>query len=82
MIEEKLKALLALAANAGTEHEASAAAAQAAKLAEKYRIDVATLEGVGEASEKASMADEPLYTSRRKSSWKVRLAMALAEDNN
>ena len=35
-IETKLKALLNLAANASTEGEAQAAAAQAAKLAEKY----------------------------------------------
>lgn len=81
-ITEKLKSLLALAANASTEHEASTAAAQAAKIAEKYRIDVATLEGVGEATEQASRADDPLFKSRRKSAWKIQLSLILAKDNN
>jgi len=79
-IETKLKALLNLAANASTEGEAQAAAAQAAKLAEKYRIDVATLPG-GSVDE-ARQADDPLYSMGQRKAWQMQLAGTLSRANN
>lgn len=79
-IETKLKALLNLAANASTEGEAQAAAAQAAKLAEKYRIDVATLPG-GTVDD-ARKADDPLYSMGQRKAWQMQLAGTLSRANN
>lgn len=73
-IEQKLKNLLHLAKNAATDGEAAAAAAQAAKIAEKYRIEIATLDGIGEVEERTVKAEDPLFSAMNNIHWKVDLA--------
>jgi len=78
-IIEKIRALRALATSANI-HEAQAAAAQAARLAEKYRIDEAELLLTGEAVEEPMHVDpEPIVTWARTVYWQARLASVLGK---
>lgn len=87
-MDEKLKAVLdkiaklrALAANAGTQAEAEAAAAQAAALVAKYQIDEAQVEVSDPTrAERVEVADEPLFRSdKRNEKWRSMLAGGLAQ---
>jgi hypothetical protein len=78
-IIEKIRALRALATSANM-HEAQAAAAQAARLAEKYRIDEAELLLAGEAVEEPMHVDpEPIVAWARTVYWQARLASVLGK---
>lgn len=88
-MDDKLKAVLdkiaklrALAANAGTQAEAEAAAAQAAALIAKYQIDEATVETANQAAAE-DIGDGGVLWERngRNEKWRSVLAATLATDH-
>lgn len=73
----RIKKLLRLAEKAGTAQEAAAAAAHAHRLAEKHRIDLATLDDDDEPDIMVGALDE----GARLAQWKIDLAIVVAEVN-
>lgn len=83
-IKDRVRKLWALAQNNPSVEEAAAAAAQAQRLMEKYRLDkmMADLESGTVDEVEIGEDDEFLDTAKRLSQWRVGLASALADANS
>lgn len=78
----RVKKLLALAENAGSDHEAAQAAAQAAQLMAEYQLTEAELrltENVGKAEPIVQLSMDGQEKLRRRVAWQSTIASAVAE---
>lgn len=82
-IIERVKKLLALSQSSNI-NEASAAAAKAQELIERYRLDLASVQVENNEAEVEIIEDDnqPLISSERGITWKRSLAQILARENN
>jgi hypothetical protein len=76
---EKVAKLRALAARAGTQAEAEAAAAQAAAIVAKYQIDEAVLEAHSPERAEEIQEGDPLWSGERDISWLNMLAAGIGK---
>jgi len=83
-VKDRVRKLLALAENNPSVEEAAAAAAQAQRLMEKYRLDKMMTDLESGKVEEAEIGedDEFLDSAGRLSQWRVGLASALADSNS
>jgi hypothetical protein len=77
-IIEKIKKLLALSKNAGTEAEAANAAARAQELIDKHHITEAQLQSGPDKAKEEPIEDHPLEGGTNPESWHWKLADVLA----
>ena len=80
-ITDKVIKLIKLSKNNSNVHEAAAAYAQAQRLITKHSLDEALLSDPG-ATTSDSFVKESIFQGRRRSAWKTRIAMAVAQSNN
>lgn len=79
-IQKKIQSLLSLAKGNANENEAASAIAAANKLAEQYRIEIASLELAGETPvEDIEEAAESILSGGRIRSWKKLLLIAICK---
>jgi len=79
-ILKKIAGLRALAANAGTQAEAEAAASRAAAIIAEYQIEEAQLETTTPTTEEIEEGDDlHTYTGKNVESWRAMLATGLAK---
>jgi hypothetical protein len=80
-ISDKVIKLIKLSHNNSNVHEAAAAYAQAQRLITKHNLDEALLSDPNQITSD-TFVKEPIFSGKRKSAWKTRIAVAAAKTNN